>query len=366
MPKYRVAIVSAGRMAGSIDDEIAQSDAWPSLKAQLPYCHAGCYHALDDTEMVAVCDLDGAKCQSFCQRWGVPRHYQDYREMIQQEKPDLVSVATAASLHAEMAVFAAENKVLGLYCEKAMCCSLAEADRMVAAVRQHHVKFQLGAHRRHNPLFRKARELIESGDFGSLVGVSSWSMGPLLHGICHLVDTALYLAGDSRPLSVSGRLGAGRTTDSVEQRRLRGDAAYDVKANRWNGDPGCIHYTAELENGVYLTHIPAVTDVRFEAVCSDGVIRVENNTGSLSASKRRGSSYSFDPVDLEPPALASSQLALVRDLIDCVHEDGIPLADETVALHGMELLMGVAQSHVEGGGPVALPLANRQMYIPSH
>jgi len=68
MEKLRVAIISAGRMAGSIDDEIIAMDTWPSLKAQLPYCHAGCYRWLDDIDIVAVCDLDEAKCKTFCDR----------------------------------------------------------------------------------------------------------------------------------------------------------------------------------------------------------------------------------------------------------------------------------------------------------
>ena len=43
-----------------------------------------------------------------------------------------------------------------------------------------------------------------------------------------------------------------------------------------------------------------------------------------------------------------------------------PLANETVARHGMEILMGVVQSHLVGGRTVELPLAEREMYIPSH
>ena len=43
-----------------------------------------------------------------------------------------------------------------------------------------------------------------------------------------------------------------------------------------------------------------------------------------------------------------------------------PLANEIVARHGMEMLMGAAQSHLVGGRTVELPLTDREMYIPSH
>ena len=145
-------------MASTIDDEIRSSDTWPSLKRQLPYSHAPCYKSFDEVEMVAVCDLIEEKCKEFCRRWDVPRYYLDYREMIEKQRPDVVSIATAAGLHAEMAVFAMEHGARGVYCEKAMCCSLAEADAIVDCVRRHGVKFMLGAQRRHHPHFRQARE----------------------------------------------------------------------------------------------------------------------------------------------------------------------------------------------------------------
>ena len=46
--KFRAAIISAGRMASTIDDEITSMDTWPSLKLQLPYSHAPCYREFSD------------------------------------------------------------------------------------------------------------------------------------------------------------------------------------------------------------------------------------------------------------------------------------------------------------------------------
>ena len=70
--KLRVAIISAGRMASTIDDEIRSADTFPSLKRQLPYSHAPCFKEFPELEMVAVCDLVEEKCKTFCKRWGVP------------------------------------------------------------------------------------------------------------------------------------------------------------------------------------------------------------------------------------------------------------------------------------------------------
>jgi len=364
--KLRVAIISAGRMASTIDDEIRSVDTFPSLKRQLPYSHAPCFKEFPELEVVAVCDLVEEKCKTFCKRWDVPRYYLDYREMIEKEEPDLVSVATAASLHAEMALFAMEHGAKGIYCEKAMCCSLAEADQIVACVQKHGVSFQLGAQRRHHPNFRKAREIVLSGEIGELVGVNTWIEGSLLHSLSHMADGALYLAGDVEPSSVFGVLGGARSQDEIEGRRITQAHGYDPTTKRWNGDPGCCTYTVRLANGVFLIHLPAITDVRFEIVCSNGYVRILDNNDTLHLYRRRGNTYSFDAVPLPPIPPASSHLGLVRDLINSMKTGAKPRANEIVARHGMEILMGVAQSHLAGGRTVELPLAEREMYIPSH
>jgi len=365
-PKLRVALISAGRMTSTIDDEITSMDTWPSLKQQLPYSHAPCYKMVDEVETVAVCDLIEEKCKTFCERWDVPRYYLDYKEMIEKEKPDILSVATAAGLHAEMCIFAMEHGVKGIYCEKAMCCSLAEADAVVATVRKHGTKFMLGAQRRHHVNFKMAKRLAHSGELGELVAVSTWIESSLLHSLSHVADAQLFMAGDVKPASVFGILGPARSYDSIESRRIVTNPEYDPQTKRWNGDPGCLAYTARLENGVFLNHLPAITDFRLEITCSNGYIRIVDNNDTIHVYKRRGSSYSFDPLDIPNPGPASPNLALVRDLVDCVLHDKTPLANEVVALYGMELLMGVAQSHLEGGCTVGLPIANREMYVPSH
>ena len=365
--KFRVAIISAGRMASTIDDEIVSMDTWPSLKQQLPYSHAPCYREFpDEIQMVAVCDLAEEKCKTFCERWDVPRYYLDYREMIEKEKPDIVSIATPAGTHAEMAIFAMEHGVRGIYCEKAMCCSLEEADAIVACVAKHDVKFMLGAQRRHHPNFKKAREIITSGEIGELVSVTTWIESSLLHSLSHVADAQLYFTGDPAPAWVFGVLGAARSIDSIETRRITKAPEYDAKTRRSNGDPGCLTYTARLESGVFLNHLPAITDFRIEIVCANGTIRILDNNDTLHLYKRRGRSYSFDRVELSPLPSASAHVELVRDLIHCVRTGARPLANEIVARKGTEILMGVAHSHLAGGVRVELPLSDRTMYVPSH
>lgn len=102
-------MVGAGRIAGTIDDEVVDYPA-----STLPFSHAAGYSAIPEVELVAFADTDEAKARSLAQRYGVPGVYTDYREMIEREKPDIVSVATPCTSHAEISIFAAEHGARGI------------------------------------------------------------------------------------------------------------------------------------------------------------------------------------------------------------------------------------------------------------
>src|SRR6186713_151391 len=103
--RYRVAIVGAGRMAGTLDDELPAGDY------RLPYAHVPAYRAVGATEVVAVASRGAERLGRFAARFGIRGVYADYRQMIERERPDIVSVTTPAWARAEAIVFAAEHGV---------------------------------------------------------------------------------------------------------------------------------------------------------------------------------------------------------------------------------------------------------------
>ena len=73
----KVGIIGCGRMANTIEDEqIAKRKQGPYRSGLvLPYCHAGGYAVVEETEMVAACDIVEEKRKAFQERWNVPRGY---------------------------------------------------------------------------------------------------------------------------------------------------------------------------------------------------------------------------------------------------------------------------------------------------
>ena len=195
MPRtYKACLIGCGRMGATIDDEVegrADSFIWQ------PFSHAAAAVACERTDLVAVSDVFAEKAETIRQRYGAERAYTDYQEMIEKEKPDIVCIATRPGPHADITVFAAENGVKGIYCEKPLCCSMEEADIMVDIVQKHGVKFNYGTQRRYMPIYRKVRELVDAGEIGDVqCSIAQYGAGSALWGLTHAADMLLFLAGD--------------------------------------------------------------------------------------------------------------------------------------------------------------------------
>ena len=89
---------------------------------------------LAGAEIVALCDIDYEKAVAFSKENKVEnaRIYADYKEMLQNEELDFVSIATVSGVHGEIALYCAEQGVNFLV-EKPMAMSIDEADAVIAA-----------------------------------------------------------------------------------------------------------------------------------------------------------------------------------------------------------------------------------------
>src|SRR5260370_30207746 len=123
MKTYRLAIVGLGRMGSTIDAEVV---GYPAIT--LPYSIAAAARAIPNLEIVAGCDLVAAKNEAFRQKWGVKQTYEDFDKMLKDENPDMVAVCTPGKLHARMTIACAEAGRSLIYCEKAIACSVRDAD----------------------------------------------------------------------------------------------------------------------------------------------------------------------------------------------------------------------------------------------
>lgn len=344
MKSYRVAIIGLGRMGSTIDEEVVD---YPAVA--LPYSIAACCAHSNRLELVAGADLVAEKRSAFGSKWGTKALYEDYVAMIESEKPDLVAVCTRGENHAELGAAVADLGVPMLYLEKAMGCSMAEADLVRDACLKNKTVFNTGVLRRFDVRYKVVREAIERGDVGEPIAAVHYAATNLLHGHIHSMDTLSYLLGDPKIKRVQGELRSG-----------------EIVNNRVDKDPNTT-YRMLFENGVEAWTVPA-GHWEFEVLGTEGTIRSHNNGVSCSL-RRLG-----DPVGvkkrrmLETVALPdvtpkSAVVDCLDDLLDAYENRRETLGHVEVTHHITEACLAVAQSHRDGGGWVDLPGVDRDLYV---
>lgn len=93
--------------------------------------------------------------------------YTDYRSMIQEVKPDLVSIATESGIHAEIALFCIDHGV-HVIIEKPMAMSISDANEIIRHSEEKHVKVSACHQNRFNIAVQEMRHALEAGRFGRL------------------------------------------------------------------------------------------------------------------------------------------------------------------------------------------------------
>jgi predicted dehydrogenase len=328
-PVYRVAIIGLGRMGSTIDDEMAAGS--PS------YSIAAACQASDRLEIVTGADIDPAKREAFTTRWGVESVYDDYRTMIRQEKPDLVAICTRGDLHAEMAVGVAEENVPMIFCEKAIACSMPEADAVLEAVGSRNIPFNTGVLRRFTRTYHQARDIIASGEIGELRGAVHYAPTNLLHGHIHSLDTLSFLLGDPKVTTVWGELFP-RDLQFVN--------------NRLDKDPDGI-FQVTFEAGPW----------EFEVLGTLGSVRVLNNGGGVRLRKGTPEKrYSHEDAPVPTVPVHSATQFCLEDIVDAYEEKRPTLGNVQVTHHLTEVCIAIAESHRQGRR-ITLPLENSDLYI---
>jgi predicted dehydrogenase len=117
---------------------------------------------------------------------GIPKVYDDYREMLEKESFDIVLFCPENARHGEVGT-AIAAKGAHLVTEKPMAARLSDAKAMVQAAEKNGVKLMVNWPSTWQPAVRKMKELIDEGAIGRVLEVKCrfGSLGPLSHGSTH-------------------------------------------------------------------------------------------------------------------------------------------------------------------------------------
>jgi predicted dehydrogenase len=346
MKTYRAAVVGCSRMGAFIDNEVVGAPGHVP-----PYSHTAVFYASERTDLVACSDLRPEVMAEVGQQYDIPveRQYTDYKEMIDREQLDIVSVATQPEHRADIIVYAAEHGAKAIYAEKALSASMAEADRILEACERNGVFLNLGTQRRWHPGFTRMREVIDSGRLGALKTVIL-NGSSLFNGASHHYDNLLYLNGDKRALWVQMSL-------------VEGDWA--IEDGRLTDDP-VAHGTIYFENGVTAYAVLSPREIEWEANLENGNLTAwPGSVYKLREKGRPGYRGNLDMAAGRFPSFKplSSNLRLVEDLVHSIDTGEQPIGGVRSAHAGTELIFASIESHLRGGARVDLPLKGSSVFL---
>jgi predicted dehydrogenase len=123
--------------------------------------------ATPGAQLVAVASREASKAKEWAARHQVERAYGSYAALLDDADLDAVYIPLPPSLHAEWTIRAAQRGKHVL-CEKPLADTLAAAQKMEAACRQHGVVLMDGVMWRHHPRAHEMLSVIQSGALGEL------------------------------------------------------------------------------------------------------------------------------------------------------------------------------------------------------
>jgi predicted dehydrogenase len=127
----------------------------------------------DAVRFVAVCDVDAIRLAKAKETVDAAnksndcRTYWDFREFLEKEKLDAVSLALPDHWHG-IIYTAAISKKLNVYGEKPICRTISDGQTIVAAVKKNNIIWQTGSWQRSQSHFRKGAELAINGRAGKI------------------------------------------------------------------------------------------------------------------------------------------------------------------------------------------------------
>ncbi|MEO8357590.1 MAG: Gfo/Idh/MocA family oxidoreductase [Chloroflexota bacterium] len=114
-----------------------------------------------------VADIDAKAVEKWAGEFGFARWTTNWHEIVEDPGVELVDITTPNSLHAGMAIAAAQAGK-HIYCEKPLATTSADAARIVAAVEKSGVISIVGFNYLKNPAQAFAKQLLAAGELGDI------------------------------------------------------------------------------------------------------------------------------------------------------------------------------------------------------
>lgn len=314
-------------------------------------------------ELAAVCDIIPEQMETLLAKHGLQNdtaiaRYTDYKRMLEEIQPELVSIATESGLHGEIALYCI-GQGIHVIIEKPMAMSIEEADQIIAMSEEKGVKVAACHQNRFNVAVQEMRKAVEGGRLGKLSHGSihvrwnrnqdyytqapwrgTWAQdgGALMNQCIHGIDLLRWMLGDEVE-SVYG-VTKQQFHDYLEAEDL-GMAVVKFK----NGAVATIEgttnvYPQNLEETLYLFGERGTVKLGGKSTNNIDVWDFADETEADT--KNKGLEEATSNV------YGNGHTSLFADMMQAIEEDRAPYVDAYAGRRALEMVLAIYKSQKTG------------------
>lgn len=338
-----VATVGCGRMGAfaSKQNEELSPIFWQ------PISHLRALRSFDGLNIVGCCDTNKDQALAAANLYGVGKAYTDTAELLNENRIDLLTIATRTPNKAQIIRDAASVGVRAIHVEKPLCNSAHELVEIERIARERNLLMTYGCLRRYLGPYRRAKHQVSQSEFGDITNISvSLGRSTLLWTQIHAVDQLLMFAGGRKPLRVQAWLGDAEIETTNPQMVLNDPEVYSIVVMFEDGLIGQVTissgHATKVSSSSSTLEIFANGWQAFRSSIPDGdIYQKKNEAAPLADNGETEYGGSAAPISFLLNALAGDQDALV------FVENNQKAIFET-----QRIIFSALHSHLEGGKTV--------------
>jgi UDP-N-acetylglucosamine 3-dehydrogenase len=155
--------------------------------------HVRVYSEIQNTNLVAVADPNQENVDLMAKKFNINK-YLDYKEMIKNEKIDIVSIVAPTIFHKEISLYCMENKI-NVLLEKPITDKVQNGLDVITAAKKNNVKLMIGHIERFNPAIIELKKRLDAKELGKVFKIDVNRVGPFparIRDVGVVIDLAVH------------------------------------------------------------------------------------------------------------------------------------------------------------------------------
>ena len=326
------------------------------------------YKGIENVEFIAVSDPNEDGREKAAAEAGALRSYADYRDMLEKEDLDIVSVCPRWTVeHVDM-VTACIEAGCHVYSEKPMTATLADGDKIVETAKANGKKVAVAHQAVYLPATHAIKQMLDDGKIGTIQAIHASGKQDHRGGGedmivlgTHIFNMMRFFVGDVAWMQ-------SHVTANGKEIAYGGDHKPTEPVGPVAGDSINSYFAFKSgASGFFESRRDQAGSGRYgmEIVGSEGIFSLRGDVANrlmvypYPVLLPSNPDQEWEAIDLDSTPFSSGNELAIRDLIDAIENDRKPISAAADAVAALEMILGAYESQLSGQR-VPFPIANRE------